>query len=418
MILGLSELIPGVGLVPASLERMSKISTVRGLLSQRTLQVQAELLTESFQVQELYYDTFSSETLADRSPLRGVQNALDGSLPDVQYAAFAKKISDYLKENEAKLSADMIDRCKSLLKKLAGAQEIATYLTCIFYAESVQDKQLLIQELKARVKDQLQKLSDGESLIFPAGYVKGSLLDLPRMLDQTVDMHAVLMEVHRVNESYDVVIFNTGEGINTYHSRDEDVDHGIIRAYPAGFMGISLHDMDVMIDEMMAFANTDDTAMDSIKKFYGVLNRHCAFVDEMPYGYSPYKEQGQVGNCSGKSIQVWLHEMMQDVDGGDAYWTFRKFCTRKMIDNVTRIEHKTSTTFPYKHPIAKLEASLAISDPYKRLAIGARGFFINRSIYLPMTKNELNEIVDRAKTVLDKREEKHPSPVDDYTQTT
>ena len=154
---------------------------------------------------------------------------------------FAKKISDYLKENEAKLSADMIDRCKSLLKKLAGAQEIATYLTCIFYAESVQDKQLLIQELKARVKDQLQKLSDGESLIFPAGYVKGSLLDLPRMLDQTVDMHAVLMEVHRVNESYDVVIFNTGEGINTYHSRDEDVDHGIIRAYPAGFMGISLH---------------------------------------------------------------------------------------------------------------------------------------------------------------------------------
>ena len=407
-LLGLSEVVPGLGIVPAVLERRATIASGEGLVEQRRIQVQDELSSESFKVQELYYDTFSSESIDDLPLLKNVQLALDGSLPDVQFFAFSKRLSEYLQEKRPFLSPDEVSRFESMIKKLDDAQRVALVLTCILYAENELDRKRFIQQLSTLIKEQLAGLQNGETLIFPAGYVKGSLLNLPGLLDETVDMHAVLMEVRRIEDQFDAVIFNTGEGINRYHLHTGRGLSSKTRAYPLGFIGIPEGKIGQMIDEMSDFSG-GITAMDSIKKFYGVLEKYSSSIDETPFGYSEYIEQGRVGNCSGKAVQVWVHEQLREFQEGKMYWDFRIFCTRRMIENVSRIVEKAKTTFSYKHPIAKCEASPQILDPLKRVVIGLRGFFYDRSVYLPITKDELSEIVVRSKSVLAKREHWHSS---------
>jgi hypothetical protein len=407
-LLGISEVIPGFGVVPAVFERRSKIASVGSLAAQRRLQVQEELSSESFKVQELYYDAFSSESITDLPLLKNVQQALDGSLPDVQFSAFSKRLSEYLQEKRSFLATDEVDRIESMIRKLDDAQRIALVLACILYAENEFDRKRFIGQFSSLIKGQLDTLQNGETLIFPAGYVKGSLLNLPGLLDETVDMHAVIMEVRRVEDKFDAVIFNTGEGINRYHLHRRRGLSSKIRAYPLGFMGIPEGKIGEMVDEMSDFSS-GVKAMNSIKKFYEVLKKYCLSIDKTPFEYSEYIEQGRVGNCSGKAVQVWVHEQLREFQEGKTYWDFRNFSTRRMIENVSRIMEKAKTAFSYKHPIAKCEASSQILDPLKRMAIGLRGFFCDRSVYLPITRDELSKIVVRSKSVLAKREHGHPS---------
>ncbi|PJD94702.1 MAG: hypothetical protein CK425_10685 [Parachlamydia sp.] len=396
ILLGVVEIIPVLGIVPAYIEKKAKNWTTQGKMHQRELFVASEIEKKSYQLQELYFDTYSSALPKDaRLKLRMV---LDNSTPDRQVMSLSRDLEFFL-EIHPELTDVQKNRFQRIIQKLKDAQATSVLISTIVANPSLKEKKLLQKDLMDLIAKRIKELPEGEDLIIPCGYMNGNIYDIKGLMDGRVQGHSIMMKLEKRNGEYQMTIFDTAP------LDHEENPEKAGRYYPKFYEGISRQSL-LNPDFLKEF--TDLSHNEDLNKSVSAVDMHACFVKYFgparkvdPAKNFSYHQQGSVSNCTKKCLQVWLHSEMQDMQ--PLYKSFRIFRLQRKISNVQNIL-KERKKIKYTHPLAAWGFTRSTSNVFFAFLQGVKGRVISPKMHVAVSKGEVNSLVDYAQRVLGKRE--------------
>lgn len=391
--LGSLEILPALGIVSAYTEKRVRNARLTSRLRQRNLFIKEDIKSDSFALQELYFDV-SSSRLRGKKYLR-LSTILDNSTPDRQIYSLIKDLKNYLAKNPA-----MIPKLKICLNKLKATRDVGLIISCIISTSSIDEKNRLKDLLKDTIKRQLEELEEDDYLLIPCGYMNGNIYDLSGVQKKSVNGHSMLMKVVKMPGSYEVTIFNTGDGFRM-HSKDQERSGNI---YPLSFDSIPADSIldDAFLETFVGFSlNEDPDKQVKGKHVYKSLIQNFGKPKKInDEDDKSYHKQGTINNCTKKCLQVWLHNELKN--DPELYQDFRCFRLQAKIDQVLRILSKNKKSTSYTQPMAKWGATNGVSFGKKNLQ-RYRGFLGGSSVKIDVSRKETEKLVEYAERLLRKR---------------
>lgn len=402
---GFLEMIPIIGNLPALLEKKIKNWTVESSLVQRELHVKEYVKSKEFKVKELYFDTYSSKLIQHSKDnlTESSTKILDGSDQDIQVISLIRDLESFKKQIKYKLSSAQTELLTNCVNQLNNSKKLTMVTTFLTDSSNKKEKEYWREQLGKLFVERINSLKEGESAIIPCGYMNGNVYDIEGALAGKVGGHSMLIKVERLpNGRFCLTVFNTGEGAEN-HKRLKG--KGITRQYfPINFDNIELATLtnEDFVKGFTGFAfNKDSLKKHAVKDIYVFLRDKLGLerpVDIMKD--KAYQDQGSIcGNCSKKSLQVWLHNELAKEE--KLYRQFRHFRLEKQIQGVGETLQVMGSQISYALPV-RLGASDAVNT--KRSIIQAvAGFFRGSRIFKPVSKSEVQNLYDQGLKVLDKR---------------
>lgn len=341
---GVVEAVPVLGHVVGYAEKLAHNWTDEDLCHERRLYVQREIESSGYKIQELYFDTFSSSRLSALRPGNSALRVLDDSTPDLQIASLIRDLKQFL-QKEYPIDETERHHLEQSIRELERSQELANLISLIVTGSSPKQKEHFRNLLQDAMKHQIGSLNADEELLIPCGYFNGNVYEVSK----TSSGHMATLAVKRRSDGLlNLTLFNTGEGFEL-HQRSSDR-----RVYPQFFEGVSLAEeqLTAFLDELTRFAcPPSGEGPHKMQDVFDCLKRHCGEPRATAKEDQPYHTQGFVGNCTKKSLQVWLHHKM----GAEsfAYRAFRHFRLNSDLSTVSAILKNTSTTVEYTHPLRR-----------------------------------------------------------------
>lgn len=410
IIVGILEIVPFLGIFVALCEKKIKNWTIESQLHERQLFVRKEIESEAFQLQSLYFDTHSSdlskEPFADEilknrfTPEMG--QLLDNSDQDKQVLSLIRDLKAFTNYHSKMTSKEKsaFDAC---IYQLEAAKKLAVVTTLLTESSTVREKEKLRLLLEKLFLEKTSSLKEGESAIIPCGYMNGNSYDIKGALEGKVNGHSIVLSIEKKNGLFNLKIFNTGDGIDNHERLRKDLSY----VYPVCFERITLDTLQSQkfISEFTGFAyNKSDSTPYSATSIYNCFNAifpgHRRAAN--PLKDKAYHTQGQTGNCTKKSLQVWLHEQLKKHE--KLYQQFRHFRLDKQMKAVQHLLTKGNSNFRCLLPL-RLGATDAISTS-RSVAQSVAGFFLGSRISAPLPHAEVMRLKNYAQGVLEKRERK------------
>lgn len=396
ILLGIAEIIPILGIIPAFIEKKAKNWTTQGKMHQRELFVASEIQKKSYQLQELYFDTYSSSLR--KNSFLNLRMTLDNSTPDRQVMSLSRDLEFFL-EIHPELMDDQKNRFQKIIQKLKDAQSTSVLISTIVANSSLKEKKRLQKDLMALLAKRIKELPEGEDLLIPCGYMNGNIYDLKGLVSGRVQGHSILMKLEKRNDEYQMTIFDTAPW-----DHEENLEK-VGRYYPKFYEGISLQSL-LNPDFLKEF--TDLSHNEDLKKSVSAVDMHACFVKYLgparkvdPAKDFSYHQQGSVSNCTKKCLQVWLHSEMQDMQ--PLYKSFRIFRLQRKISNVQKMLNERKQ-IKYTHPMAAWGFTKNTSNVFFAFLQGIKGRFISPKMRMKISRQEVNSLLNYAHQVLDKRE--------------
>lgn len=212
---GFTETLPPLGVILANADKKVRNSTLKARIRQRDLFVKQQIKSGSFALQELYFDTSSSKLRGKR--YLGLSKTLDNCSPDRQIYSLIKDLKKFI--DKIPCVSRELANC---LKTLKEAKEFGLIISCIISSSSIDEKNQFKQLLKNTIKNRLEDLVEDDYLLIPCGYMNGNIYDLSGVQNKSVNGHSMLMKVAKKPGTYEVTVFNTGDGFKR-HIKDKAV---------------------------------------------------------------------------------------------------------------------------------------------------------------------------------------------------
>lgn len=396
---GALECLPLVGIVPALVEKKSANWTTEKLLSNREQFIQGQIESDSFALQEMYFDIYSSNVPGRTLGLK-LQAVLDNSTPDRQFSSLIRD----LKKFSLGISGTPSDHSKinDSIRLLEEAKPTALLVSEIITSKSIVKKKRLQKDLKDLIKQRVTNLKEGEALLIPSGYMNGNIHDFNGLKNGNVEGHSILIKLEKKNGLFQATVYNTGEGIE-YHEKDkehydrifplhyENISENVLisQSFLAGLTGFAINER--------IFSKKKNRSAD----IYNVLNAHFGNPRKISEKDRSYHSQGRVNNCTKKCLQVWLHDELKEAP------VYNKFRIFRLNQKVAKVEGilKKDKKIRYSHPLAKWGFTPTLNPLFSAFG-GLRGFFGGSTLKLNISKKELENLKDYSKKVLSSREGK------------
>jgi len=394
ILLGIAEVIPILGIVPALIEKKAKNWTTQGKMHQRELFVAKEIENKSYQLKELYFDTYSS-SLPKNKNLK-LQSVLNNSTPDRQIMSLARDLKSFL-TTHPELTDSQKARFQTVIQKLNEAQPTSVLISTIVANSSLKEKKQLQKDLMAMIQTRVRELPEGEDLIIPCGYMNGNIYDIKGLMNNRVEGHSIIMKLERKNDKYQITVYDT----DPFYQAAERPG----RYYPKFYEGITLESLQ---NPSFLEAFTDPSCNEG-DRTVGTEDVHACFEKYLgperlatPGDFS-YHKQGSVANCTKKCLQVWLHSEMQDME--PLYKDFRIFRLQNKIHNVQNILKK-NRKIKYTHPLAAWGFTGSTKNIFFAFVQGIKGRTISPKLSMEISKSEVNSLLEYAQKVLGERKKK------------
>jgi hypothetical protein len=319
-------------------------------LRSRFNEVVRYLNSPSFNMQALFFDTFES---LERESSRDVnvhvskkmEKTFGFSVPDLQTAFYSQMIEGFLSKEQNSLTTEEKNILLTLKSQLIAALPQTLFESFLLaLPEEVEDypKNIspddvadLTHGLAEKIVHQVKNLQDGDFLTLPFGFAT-----------DRGGMHAIVIEVQKRGDKYSVVIFNTATLLHAAEKREEEISG---RVFPLECANLSEEDIENLLFEAVSIP--DEGGFNTEDQFYYTLFKYSQTINKKPVGYVSYREQ-ELDNCPQKSILVWLHSHLRNVNNGETYWKLRTYITDYLVGKAGEMLEKPSSTIPipYQHP--------------------------------------------------------------------
>lgn len=348
-------------------------------VSMRKLAVQKDLSSESDKLQKLYFDTHSSTVkTAKQLTNKKTNEILSGGPFDNAIISLRQDLEAFIKFNRNIPMTEMEEICRCL-HMLKNAEEIALILSAIGSTSSKTQKEILRQHLQKVVAKQLANMHMDEQFLFPFGYGNdGSFCGFDD------DGHVVILEIARKGiDSCEIKFFNTGEGAEYHLIEEKGVNHFYPLIYKSSFSHLK---DEKTLEDLTKFSSSTlmskKLTMDDIYIYF--INHFGSGNIDMKNSYS---EQGDIGNCQYKSLQVWLHSRLANCR---SYHEFRAFRLAKTLKEVNHLKDKD---FLYVHPYFQYPRWVA-------------NLFGKKNWSYSIPKEDVNTLIDYGRIIKDHRNKK------------
>lgn len=313
------------------------------IVSQKKLSIKKELGSHSHKLQKLYFDTHSS-TREISKQLNNIKtkDILDGSNFDKEIACLKKDLIKFLEINSMPITSMEEEKICTCIQMLKKAEELAYISSAIGSTFSKTEKELLRDYLQHVLEKQLTQLSVGKKLLIPFGYANDGLLG-----KFSGDGHAVVLEVLRkdITDHFEIKLINTGEGHYYHGSEVKNYQPLSYKFFPLTYKKVSLLKKDKLLKKLTQFSSSTLAS----KKFT-MVDIYCFFLKHFgtpSEDVASYSFQGEIKNCTHKSLQAWLH---LNLAKGKSYHFFRAFRISRSLEEV-KASIDSGKDCIYDHPI-------------------------------------------------------------------
>lgn len=193
-----------------------------------------------------------------------------------------------------------------------------------------------------------------EMLTIAADYMKKMIVDVAPgskgMCQLTIKAevgHTILLEFERApNGTFTFSIYNTGLGCES-HLAGEGAD----RLYPFVVTNISPDKIDNdFCQRLLGFDIEIAKEKVDPKELYDILSSVGTTLkaDELKErGVKPYRSQGMVGNCTLKSLSVWLHRTLPE----GLYLRYKSGMQKDLLQSIREMYTEMSAKYPSLNPV-------------------------------------------------------------------
>lgn len=369
-----------------------KKENVEQILQEREEFVEKDIQSDSFKLQEMVFDAFS----LDKDFKPQLTAVFSNSTPDRQIFSLVRDLHDFMKENITTLSEPQLEKLHKVIRKLQDAKRTALLISAIISTKTIEEKEALRKELAAELKKRVENLADGEKILIPAGYMNGNIYDMKGLLEGKVEGHTMLLEVQKRGDVFDARVFNTGIG-RSLHTKDPKKKNNY---FPLRYQNIPKDKLGTLFfDRLTAFSWNEGIVPHKITRVYALLKvLWGAPVKPNPKVEKSYRMQISQNNCTKKSLQVWMHDEMQDME--PIYKQFRNFRTKKKIVEARKITSKGLKELKYNLPLAmESEGKLDFASKMNR-------FLAAKPKQIPIATDIIRNLVKKSEGVLKRREKK------------
>ena len=401
--LGILELTPIFGLFAAYIEKRTKNNTFEKRIAQRELYVKEQTASTSFALQSLYFDTQSSPRHYCNSDSFHERNtfyddykkfeALNDSYPDFQIFALVNDLTEFkatLEENSPEIA-----KIDEALAKLEKSKNAAMLVSEIMGTYTTTEKEALRVKLSTLLSTQIQEMNAGESIIIPGGYMNGNIYNL--FGSDTALGHSITIKlIKELDNSFTMRLYDTA---GSKHDRDPRRKN---RVYPYIVQNItqaSLLDLQFM-QKLTELSYSVGNRKHEESHLYDLVNA----LGDKKTDYNnerSYNKQGNVNNCTKKSLQVWLHDELSDNEL--AYRKFRSFRIERSLAKVRPIMNRFWGLF-YTIPLAALGG--LTTNKAGSIAFSILGFLFGSKVSVKISNDTITKLFWYAKKVAGVRERK------------
>jgi len=407
---GALECIPLVGMIPGYAEKCAHTWTFEDRKYQHELEVNHDIHSNAFAIQSLYFDVCTKNVPAKVGQYFSLKAKilLDNSTPDRQIYRLSEDLKLFSSQEEANgsLSPEEKEALIKVVGLLDDVKESVLLIGMIIGSSSLEEKLQIKEKLTQVLTDKIENLKDGQSLLVPCGYMNNNIYDMLSLVKDELNGHAMLMKLEKKGESFNVTIFNTGDGVNAHTKLDESIkkDH----YYPLCYENISPSQLNR--EFFNGFTNfsinegKDKSSQFSGADIYKFLEKEWGKPREMNPSKDKAYQLQTVNNCTKKCLQVWLHDEL--VHHQKLYKKFRNFRLEGVMGRVkTIINDSPGEKIPYASQFAKL--GWTTSTKWKGIplsaATGVAGGIIGSELPTSLSKEDCKKLFYRAEAVLRKR---------------
>lgn len=400
--IGILEVTPVIGLAVAYLEKMTRNNTIEKRIQQRELFVQERIATKSFQLQSLYFDTQSSDRLHCRSGRSyeiesldaGFQeyNRLNNSYPDFQIFNLISELKEFKETMDAQ-SSDY-EEIDSIILQLESAKQSAILVSEIVSSYSVDTKEQVREKLEAHLRAQIDGLNTGESIIIPSGYMNGNIYDL--FGDNIAEGHSVTIKLVKTGEdTFSLRCFNTAT--DKHHKNPNKLNS----FYPYIIENVKAETLlgDDFLNQLTH--NSYRTQSENNENGLYELLQSAGDVKTDYTDERSYHTQGNISNCTVKSLRVWMHDEL--AHNPMLYNRFRSFKLQKTLQE-TRPRMSRFWGMFYTVPLAAIggQTSNVVGSLFFRII----GFLFGATLRVPVSKATISQLHWYGEQIAKVREEK------------
>jgi hypothetical protein len=245
---------------------------------------------------------------------------------------------------------------------------------------SIRTKEEVREKLEAHLKTQINDMVIGDHLIIPCGYMNGNIYDL--FGKNVAEGHSITMKLIKTDvNTFSLRCFNTSSDM---HKRDPNKHNHYYPYIVDGISSETLLNTD-FLNKLTHNAYRTRNENHEIP-LYAFLSdagtENLDFTNERSY-----HTQGNVNNCTKKSLQVWMHDEL--AKNQSLYNQFRSFKLEKTLEE-TRPQLSKFWGMFYTVPLAAIGGQT--SNPVGSIFFRLMGFLFGSRLRVPVPKSTISQL--------------------------